>query len=523
MRGLFALGLATWADAGPRPPGWAKNLFQQGEVPRLKTISITSYNNPRRESQLSRSRRPPVIASNSNCRQQSGLEGKISNQREPCSFADGCYAPDTDLCWEVKADCSMIEARFTKFTVEEKAEALIGCPYDFVKLNYGREELNFCDHSAAKISKSMAASGRTNDPRFTGWFQWTNTFSNELKIQLKSDSSVQFYGFDLEWRCAPEPTVETTTPGMVPFARALELAPRNTCRIIEGDTVGVLANERSDCEKTEGLCYYSRQAECWKVETRCKSIRIRFNRFEIEEPRETVKGRNKCTKDKVLVVVGGREVEFCDESAVNEKMKKKNQRSDPFVAGWFGWKVFEESEFQVKFETDDKNEFYGFDLEWECHEEMEDARMEAATTTEEATTTTFFTTTEFFTTTTVIPTTTTAVTTTEFLTTTTSVVTTTEYATTTTTVIATTTMSQVTTTFVTTTTMGPTTTNMLTTTWPASITTTSTTTTTRKTATTTTAPKTTKSMTRTLQALAPNPLISGKVPFIWFKKINSNA
>jgi len=401
----------------------------------------------------------------------------------------------------------MIEARFTKFTVEEKAEALIGCPYDFVKLSYGSDEQTFCDHSAAKISKSMAASGRTNDPRFTGWFDWTNIFADELKIQLKSDSSVQFYGFDLEWRCAPEPTAQTTTPGMVPFARALELAPRNTCNIINADTAGELSNNRSECENGEGVCYSPGQSECWKVQTRCKSVKIRFNRFEIEEPKETVKGRKKCTKDRILVIVGGREVEFCDESAVTEKMKKKNQRSDPFVAGWFGWKVFEESEFQVKFETDDENQFYGFDLEWECHEQMEDARMDEATTTQQATTTTFFTTTEFITTTTSIPTTTTILTTTEFLTTTTTIVTTTEYVTTTTSAIATTTTSQVTTTFVTTTTMGPTTTNMLTTTWPASITTTSTTTTTT---TTTTAPKTTKSMTRTWQALAWNPSLSGK-------------
>jgi len=68
MKGVFALGLATWADAGPRPAGWAKNLFQRGDVPRLKTISITSYNNQRRESQLSRSRRPKIIELDSNCR-----------------------------------------------------------------------------------------------------------------------------------------------------------------------------------------------------------------------------------------------------------------------------------------------------------------------------------------------------------------------------------------------------------------------------------------------------------------------
>jgi len=147
-----------------------------------------------------------------NCITVNGLNGTISNPREPCSLSqEGCYASGQDYCWRVQSSCKTIRARFNKFIVEEYMSGKDDCPYDKVLLSWSGNFVELCDHSAASKGGQGKIFNPNKDPENLGWLDWTSMDADEFFIELKTDASIDFYGFDLEWECEEFTTTSTTT------------------------------------------------------------------------------------------------------------------------------------------------------------------------------------------------------------------------------------------------------------------------------------------------------------------------
>lgn len=57
--------------------------------------------------------------------------------------------------------------------------------------------LEFCDHSSANKDQQGKGFNPGKDPEVQGWFNWTSIDGSDFFIELKTDSSIEFYGFDL--------------------------------------------------------------------------------------------------------------------------------------------------------------------------------------------------------------------------------------------------------------------------------------------------------------------------------------
>ena len=85
------------------------------------------------------------------------------------------------------------------------------CPYDKVLLSWSGNFVELCDHSAASKGGQGKIFNPNKDPENLGWLDWTSMDADEFFIELKTDASIDFYGFDLEWECEEFTTTSTTT------------------------------------------------------------------------------------------------------------------------------------------------------------------------------------------------------------------------------------------------------------------------------------------------------------------------
>merc|ERR1712037_870106 len=191
-----------------------------------------------------------------NCISVNGLNGTISNPREPCSLSqEGCYASGQDYCWRVQSSCKTIRARFNKFIVEEYMSGKDDCPYDKVLLSWSGNFVELCDHSAASKGGQGKIFNPNKDPENLGWLDWTSMDTDEFFIELKTDASIDFYGFDLEWECeeftTTSTTTSTTTTSTTTTSTTVEAT--TTSPVTEMDTTLMERKNNQVARKGEGL------------------------------------------------------------------------------------------------------------------------------------------------------------------------------------------------------------------------------------------------------------------------------
>ena len=100
------------------------------------------------------------------------------------------------------------------------------------------------------------------DPKRLGWFDWKILDTDNLEINFVSDTTVQFYGFDLSWECA-ELKAPPVSP---PIAQIAQRKTTKTCRILSGEN-GIISNPRVKC--SSGTCYLPSKEYCWTVRSSC--------------------------------------------------------------------------------------------------------------------------------------------------------------------------------------------------------------------------------------------------------------
>ena len=118
------------------------------------------------------------------------------------------------------------------------------------------------------------------------------------------------------------------------------------CTVVRG-TKGVISNPRTfDCMFVGG-CYEANKHHCWKVVSDCKTIKVKFDKFIVEEYLST---ENTCPYDKVILTHGATSNEFCDHSAASkdQQVKRFTPKRDPSAKGMFRWQTMASSTFQVK-------------------------------------------------------------------------------------------------------------------------------------------------------------------------------
>jgi len=149
------------------------------------------------------------------CQAVTGSGGKISNPRVPCNpdIPNGpkCYEPGEKYCWRVQSRCKTVKVKFDKFVVEEFMSAEDTCPYDRVLVSWEGAFKEFCDHSSANKDEQGRGFNQSKDPELAGWFEWQTIDSSEFVLEFKTDSSIEFYGFDMQWECDEVTTTTTTT------------------------------------------------------------------------------------------------------------------------------------------------------------------------------------------------------------------------------------------------------------------------------------------------------------------------
>ena len=125
----------------------------------------------------------------------------------------------------------------------------------------------------------------------------------------------------------------------------LKLASKD-CTVVRG-TKGVISNPRTfDCMFVGG-CYEANKHHCWKVVSDCKTIKVKFDKFIVEEYLST---ENTCPYDKVILTHGATSNEFCDHSAASkdQQVKRFTPKRDPSAKGMFRWQTMASNTFQVK-------------------------------------------------------------------------------------------------------------------------------------------------------------------------------
>lgn len=105
-------------------------------------------------------------------------------------------------------------------------------------LKYPGQVHEFCDHTMANKNHQVRRFNPGMDPKRLGWFDWQVLETGTMEIDLISDETVEFYGFDMHWECNEFLTtaktttdVTTTTMPMQNFARAGK-AWQKSCRIL---------------------------------------------------------------------------------------------------------------------------------------------------------------------------------------------------------------------------------------------------------------------------------------------------
>ena len=69
-----------------------------------------------------------------------------------------------------------------------------------------------------------------------------------------------------------------------------------TCTSLSGLN-GIISNPRRDCSHAGG-CYPSGSNFCWRVQSQCKTIKMKFNKFVVEE---FMSAEDRCPYDRVLI------------------------------------------------------------------------------------------------------------------------------------------------------------------------------------------------------------------------------
>ena len=118
----------------------------------------------------------------------------------------------------------------------------------------------------------------SKDPKKLGWFEWVSTGTNSIKISLRSDETMNFYGFDLEWKCATknDKKLQQIKSQMFPGLRSMKTG----CYGVSG-TSGKISNARVRCKK--GQCYKPDQHECWKIRPKCLTTKGQALRYFVAE------------------------------------------------------------------------------------------------------------------------------------------------------------------------------------------------------------------------------------------------
>ena len=95
-----------------------------------------------------------------------------------------------------------------------------------------------------------------------------------------------------------------------------------------------------------GGCYEANKHHCWKVVSDCKTIKVKFDKFIVEEYLST---ENTCPYDKVILTHGTTSNEFCDHSAASkdQQVKRFTPKRDPSAKGMFRWQTMASNTFQV--------------------------------------------------------------------------------------------------------------------------------------------------------------------------------
>ena len=63
----------------------------------------------------------------------------------------------------------------------------------------------------------------------------------------------------------------------------------------------------------EGGCYESAKSSCWQIQSDCRSLKVRFKKFIVEEHLSDEDQKDStCQYDKVTVSYNDKQHEFCD-------------------------------------------------------------------------------------------------------------------------------------------------------------------------------------------------------------------